>query len=76
SQWCYKPFDDLVVKAKTLTKQAERAKLYEEAQVIFKQQVPWTTIAHSTVYTPLRKEVQGYKISPFGLYSFYGVSLK
>lgn len=74
--WCDKSFDDLVVKAKTLTKQEERAKLYEEAQVIFKQQVPWTTVAHSTVYVPQRKEVQGFEISPFGLNSFYGVSLK
>lgn len=38
--------------------------------------MPWTTIAHSTVYEPMRKEVQGFKISPFGLNSFYGVSLK
>jgi dipeptide transport system substrate-binding protein len=76
SQWCYKPFDDLIVKAKTLTKQEERAKLYEQAQVVFKEQVPWTTVAHSTVYQPQRKEVQGFKISPFGLNSFYGVSLK
>ena len=76
SQWCFKAFDDLVVKAKTLTNQADRAKLYEQAQVIFKEQVPWTTIAHSTVYAPQRKEVQGFKISPFGLNSFYGVSLK
>jgi dipeptide transport system substrate-binding protein len=76
AMWCYKPFDDLVTKAKTLTKQADRAKLYEQAQVIFKQQVPWTTIAHSTVYAPQRKEVTGFKISPFGLNSFYGVSLK
>ena len=76
SQWCHKPFDDLVTKAKTINKQAERAKLYEQAQVIFKEQMPWTTIAHSTVYEPMRKEVQGFKISPFGLNSFYGVSLK
>ncbi len=76
SQWCYEPFDDLISKAKTLTTQDERAKLYEQAQVIFKEQVPWTTIAHSTVYAPQRKEVQGFMISPFGLNSFYGVSLK
>ena len=76
SQWCFKPFDDLVTKAKTVNKQSERAKLYEQAQVLFKEQTPWTTIAHSTVYQPMRKEVQGFKISPFGLVSFYGVSLK
>ena len=76
SNWCDKKFDDLIVKARTLTSQAERTKLYEQAQVVFKQQVPFTPIAHSTVYQPMRKEVQGFKISPFGLNSFYGVSLK
>ncbi|SMC26539.1 dipeptide transport system substrate-binding protein [Andreprevotia lacus DSM 23236] len=76
SQWCDKKFDDLVVKARSLSNQAERTKLYEQAQVVFKEQVPFTPIAHSTVYVPMRKEVTGYKISPFGLTSFYGVGLK
>jgi dipeptide transport system substrate-binding protein len=75
AQWCYKPFDDLVTKARTLTKQEERAKLYEKAQEVFKEQLPWTTIAHSTVTVPMSKKVRDYKISPFGTHSFYGVSL-
>ncbi|GAC1036321.1 ABC transporter substrate-binding protein [Pseudomonas sp. No.117] len=75
SRWCYKPYDDLVVSAKRTTDQAERTKLYEQAQQILKQQVPITPIAHSTVYQPMRKEVQDYKISPFGLNEFYGVSV-
>ncbi|WP_034618494.1 ABC transporter substrate-binding protein [Chitinibacter tainanensis] len=76
ARWCNKEFDDLIVKGRSTTNQAERVKLYEKAQTIFKREVPWTTIAHSTVYQPMRKEVQGFKISPFGLNSFYGVSLK
>ncbi len=76
AKWCDKGFDDLVVKARTLTVQADRAKLYEQAQTIFAQQLPFSPVAHSTVYQPMRKEVEGFKISPFGLNSFYGVSLK
>lgn len=76
SNWCYKPFDDLIVKARKLTNQAERSKLYEQSQVIFKEQVPFTPIAHSTIYQPVRKEVQDFKIGPFGLNAFYGVGLK
>lgn len=76
AQWCNKEFNDLIVKARTINNQAERSRMYEKAQEIFKQEVPWTTIAHSTVYQPMRKEVQGFKISPFNLMSFYGVSLK
>ncbi|WP_308417121.1 ABC transporter substrate-binding protein [Chitinilyticum litopenaei] len=76
AQWCNKDFDALIVRARTLTNQAERSKLYEKAQEIFKQELPWTTIAHATVYQPMRKEVQGFRISPFNLMSFYGVSLQ
>ena len=43
--------------------------------MIFKQDVPWTTIAHSITNQPMRKEVEGFKISPFGDYKFESVSL-
>lgn len=76
SQWCFKEFDDLIVKARTLTNQQERTRLYEKAQLVFKRELPWTTIAHSTTNVPMRKEVQGFKVSPFALHSFYGVSIK
>ena len=56
-------------------KKGERAKLYEQAQVIFKDQAPWNTIAHSVVNEPISTKVQGYKIDPFGGHVFYGVSL-
>jgi dipeptide transport system substrate-binding protein len=76
SKWCYKPFDDLIVKARETNDVAERTRLYTEAQEIFKSQVPFTPIAHSTVYQPLRKNVVGFKIDPFGPTQFWGVGLK
>ena len=76
SQWCYKPFDDLIQKARTLDNQDDRAKLYEQAQQIFKEQAPWDTLAHSTVFMPIRKEVTGYVINPLGLHSFEGVDIE
>ncbi|MCD5362878.1 MULTISPECIES: ABC transporter substrate-binding protein [Chromobacterium] len=76
SKWCYKPFEDLIQKGKRTSNVAERTKLYMKAQEIVKQQVPMTTIAHSTVNQPMLKSVQGFKVSPFGLNSFYGVSVK
>jgi dipeptide transport system substrate-binding protein len=75
AQWCHKPFDDVIQKAKTVSDKAERTKLYEEAQVIFKEQAPWATIAHSVVFKPMRKEVTDFKIDPFGGHIFYGVDL-
>jgi dipeptide transport system substrate-binding protein len=76
AKFCYQPFQDLVTKAKHVSDQAERTKLYEQAQVIFKQQAPWFTIAHSVQLKPMRKEVIGFKLSPFGRHTFYGVDIK
>jgi dipeptide transport system substrate-binding protein len=76
TKWCYKPFDDLIQQGKRMSNVAARSKLYMKAQVIAKQQLPLTTIAHSTVNEPTTKNVVGFKVSPFGLNSFYGVSVK
>lgn len=76
AKFCYQPFDELVVKAKTVSKQEERTALYTKAQEIFKQQLPWFTIAHAVQLKPVRKEVVDFKLSPFGRHSFYGVDIK
>ena len=76
SKWCYKPFDDLITAARSTTELSQRTKDYMEAQVIFKDQVPFTPIAHSTVYQPISKDVTGFKIDPFGPTQFLGVGLK
>jgi dipeptide transport system substrate-binding protein len=75
ARWCHEPFDDLLVQAKQTTDVAERTRLYEEAQLIFKEEAPWVTIAHSIVFKPLRKEVVDFRIDPFGGHIFYGVDL-
>jgi dipeptide transport system substrate-binding protein len=62
ARWCDKEFNDLITKAAATPKQADRARLYEQAQVIFKEQAPWITIAHSVRFTPIRKEVKGFKM--------------
>jgi dipeptide transport system substrate-binding protein len=76
ARYCSKDFDALVLKARNSLDQKERTNLYMKAQEVFKKDVPWTTIAHSTVNQPMRKEVNGFKISPFGDYQFEGVSVK
>ena len=76
SRWCYQPFEDLIQKAKITSDIKERTRLYKKAQVIFKEQAPWVTIAHSVVYEPVRKEVVDFRIDPFGLNRFYGVDIK
>lgn len=76
AKFCNADFDKLVVGASQISDQAERTKLYEQAQQLFKEQAPWITIAHSTTYVPIRKEVKSYIINPFGLHPFYGVDLE
>ncbi|WP_295807097.1 ABC transporter substrate-binding protein [uncultured Nitratireductor sp.] len=75
AQWCNEEFDGLIQKAKTLSSQEERAELYEEAQLVFKREAPWATIAHSVVHMPMRKEVTGYKMDPLGGHAFEGVDI-
>ncbi|RDD60850.1 ABC transporter substrate-binding protein [Ferruginivarius sediminum] len=76
ARWCYEPFNDLLLKAKRTADKQKRAELYQEAQVIFKEQAPWITIAHSIVFEPVRKVVKNYKIDPFGGHIFYGVDIE
>jgi dipeptide transport system substrate-binding protein len=76
AKWCDKAFDDLVTKAKVTSDQKERTELYKKAQVVFKEQAPWFTIAHAVQLKPVRKEVLDFKLSPFGRHTFYGVDIK
>ncbi len=76
ANWCNAEFEDLLQKAKVTSDVAERTKLYEQAQVVFKREAPWATIAHSVVSEPISVKVQNYKVDPFGGHIFYGVDLK
>ncbi len=75
AKFCYQPYEDLVVKAK-VAKPAERDALYRKAQVIFKEQAPWFTIAHAVQLKPMSNKVIDFKLSPFGRHTFYGVDIK
>ena len=75
AQWCNEEFNKLVTDAKKVSDQAERTKLYEQAQVVFKKEAPWATLDHSVVVMPMSKKVSGYVMSPFGHHSFSGVDI-
>ncbi|MGV7093220.1 ABC transporter substrate-binding protein [Siccibacter turicensis] len=76
AKWCYKPFDDLIIKARAITDQSQRAALYKEAQQMMHDQMPAVMIAHSTIFEPVRKGVTGYEVDPFGKHIFYQVDVK
>ncbi|WP_218014032.1 ABC transporter substrate-binding protein [Rubellimicrobium roseum] len=75
AQWCNEEFSDLINQAKATADQEERAELYRQAQAIFKEEAPWATIAHSTVFMPMSNRVQGYIMSPLGSHHFEGVDI-
>ncbi|EJF95345.1 hypothetical protein MEG_00078 [Bartonella tamiae Th307] len=76
SNWCYEPFEKLINQAKITNDQNARAKLYEEAQLIFKEQAPWLVLDHSTVYMPMSKKVTGFKIYPVAGNHFFSVDIE
>ncbi|MDR6477715.1 dipeptide transport system substrate-binding protein [Burkholderia sp. OAS925] len=76
SKWCDPAFNALIDKARAAANVDERTALYQQAQVIFKQQVPYTPIAHSIVSLPVSKRVKGMVFSPLGSHRFEGVWLE
>jgi dipeptide transport system substrate-binding protein len=75
AKWCDRDYDTLITKAKATSDRAEREKLYRQAQEIVKREAPWVPIAHSIVFTAIRKNVQNYKMDPLGRHPFEGVDL-
>jgi dipeptide transport system substrate-binding protein len=76
SKWCNKEFDGRMEKARSSSDVKERTRLYQEMQAIDHEEAPSFKIAHSVVYEVMRKELTGYKQSPFGSHQFNGVELK
>ncbi len=72
---CNKEFENLITKAAQLPKQADRAKLYEKAQLVFKEEAPWVTIAHSVRFDPQRKEIKNYKMDATAHHYFEKVEI-
>jgi peptide/nickel transport system substrate-binding protein/dipeptide transport system substrate-binding protein len=72
-KFCNAEFDALVEGARAEVDVPRRLAMFERAQQIFKRERPWITMAHSSVYIPLRKDVQGFVMAPNGSVDFAGV---
>ncbi|MDV7213858.1 ABC transporter substrate-binding protein, partial [Azotobacter beijerinckii] len=71
--WCNEPFDALLREARRATDQAQRAALYRQALAIFHEQAPWIPLAHPREFAAVRRDVEGFVISPLGTNNFAGV---
>ncbi len=72
-KFCNAAFDKLVEQGRAAVDADKRSAIYREAQLIFKRERPWITIAHSSIYIPLRKDVRGFVMAPNGSMDFEGV---
>jgi peptide/nickel transport system substrate-binding protein/dipeptide transport system substrate-binding protein len=72
-KFCNAEFDALLDAARAETDVPKRLALFERAQQIFKRERPWITMAHSSVYIPLRRDVKGFTMAANGSVDFEGV---
>ncbi len=72
-KFCHAEFDALLQAAREEVDVPKRLALIERAQEIFKRERPWITMAHSSIYIPLRKDVRGFVMAPDGSVDFEGV---
>ena len=68
--WCHAEFDALITQARQVPDQAQRAALYRQALAIFHEQAPWIPLAHPKQFSALRRDVQGFVLSPMGSNNF------
>ncbi|WP_374713310.1 ABC transporter substrate-binding protein [Symbiobacterium terraclitae] len=66
---------DLLIRARQTTNQAERTRLYEEAQVLIMEDAPWVPLMHTRVPIAVRKGITGYVPNPTGSESLAKVQL-
>lgn len=55
---------EILIKAQTITDQAQRVRLYKEAQRIIHEDTPWVCVAHAKQVAAISKKVKGYNIHP------------
>ncbi|WPO99865.1 ABC transporter substrate-binding protein [Pseudomonas sp. HR96] len=76
ARYCDPTLDKLITQGKAGASQAERSKLYQQAQALIQQQALWLPLAHPTAAVLARKGVQGYEVSPFGRQDFARVTVQ
>ena len=76
ARWCNEDFEALITKARSITEPSQRAELYQQAQVIFNQDQPWINVTHPMLFTAMRKNVEGYTLSPLTNNNFATTQVK
>ncbi len=75
AHFCSPAYDAAVLRANVVTDQAERARLYQQAQRAMYDAVPLVRLANVMAYVPVRRVVQGFRPQALGTQSYGGVAL-
>ena len=65
----------LLVAARRSTDQQRRTELYERAQEVIHEDVPWVPLVHATQTAAFQRRVSGFRLHPTGSKWFHGVRL-
>ena len=68
--------DDVLVRAAQLSNRVERARLYQRAQIILVEDLPWLPLYVRLVWGVARPEVQNLRLHPTGFHRLNSVSLE
>lgn len=74
--WCNPEFISIMNKAGTITDQAERDKLYKQAQQVFHDEVPAVILGGADSLTAVNKKVKGFVEAIFGTSRLSGVTVE
>jgi ABC-type transport system substrate-binding protein len=68
--------DDVLIRASQLSSRVERARLYQRAQGLLADDVPWIPIYVRLVWGVTRPEVRNLRLHPTGLHRLNSVTLE
>jgi peptide/nickel transport system substrate-binding protein len=68
--------DDVLVRAGQLSSRAERARLYQRAQALLADDLPWLPIYVRLLWGVARPEVRNLRLHPTGIHRLHNVSLE
>lgn len=71
--FCNAQYDALLTEARQTVDPAARKKLYDQAQLVFNEEMPALLLWHRQHFIPYRKNVTGFELFPDGLIRLRGV---
>ncbi len=70
SNWCHEEFDSVITQAKHESDYEKRVELYQEAQEIFHEEMPWIPVFHMAFMEVISKKLKNYEGKVFGNQKF------